>query len=69
MLDNIRIDLVDTTPYQKGVYDRRPCDGEGWVRGMTYGIFNENALDVRVDDLDVRLISFPKELYGGDRNQ
>ena len=69
LLDNIRIDLVDITPYQKGVYDRRPCDGEGWLRGKTYGIYNENALDVHVDDLNVRLISFPKEIYGGDRNQ
>ena len=69
LLDNVRIDLVDVTPWQKGVYDRRPCDGEGWLRGKTYGIYNENALDVRVRDLDVRLISFPKELYGGDRNQ
>lgn len=66
LLDNVRIDLVDVTPFEKGVYDRRPCDGEGWLRGKSYGIYNENALDVRVRDLDVRLISFPKEKYGGD---
>lgn len=68
LFDNVRIDLVDVTPYEKGVYDRRPCEGEGWLRGKTFGIYNENALDVRVRDLDVRLISFPKEKWGGDGN-
>lgn len=68
LLDDVRIDLVDLTPYPKGVYDRRPCQGEGWLKGMTYGLLNENALDVRTRNLDVRLISFPKALYGGDSN-
>lgn len=46
--DNVSIRLSKTTRYPGGMYDRRPCIGEGIVREKTAGFFIQEADDVRI---------------------
>lgn len=52
LLDNVRIKKVNVTDYPKGLYDRRPCDGEGWVRSTDFGVYNENGERITVRDCE-----------------
>lgn len=52
LLDNVRIKKVSVTDYPKGLYDRRPCDGEGWVRSTDFGVYNENGERITVRDCE-----------------
>ena len=56
-----------TTPYEGGVYDKRPCVGEGFVKGKTYGVYVDNAKNVKMTNFRVRFQnSYPFETYAGD---
>ena len=63
--DNVRLTLRRLTQFPLGIYDRRPCLGEGFVTGLTYGLVTDNAtvqtshFSVVPDD------TFPPEQYGG----
>ncbi|MDE6071966.1 MAG: glycoside hydrolase family 28 protein, partial [Muribaculaceae bacterium] len=66
LLDNVDLTLKEQTAYPKGVYDKRPCDGEGFVSGKVYGIYTENVTDLKVRDFKVVAENFPA--YAGVRN-
>lgn len=52
-LDNIDLRLNKTTGYPGGVFDRRPCEGEGFVNAGVFGLYLENVDDVTVRDFNV----------------
>ena len=65
--DNVCLTLKRFTSYPLGVYDKRPCLGEGFVRGLTYGLVTDNA-DVSTRRFEVVLDdNFPEEQYGGEK--
>ena len=62
-LNNIHLNLKKVTSYDGGVYDKRPCRGEGFIYNKVYGVYVEQATNVVVDDLKV--IADSKINYGG----
>ena len=62
-LSNVHLNLKKLTGYDGGVYDKRPCRGEGFIYNKVYGVYVENARDVEIDDLRVQV--GPKVNYGG----
>ena len=46
--DQVSLTLQKKTAYEGGIYDKRPCDGEGFLRGNTYGFFVHTASDIQV---------------------
>lgn len=62
-LHNVHLNLKKVTSYDGGVYDKRPCRGEGFIYNKVYGVYVEQATNVEVDDLKV--IADPKINYGG----
>ena len=58
-LNNITLNLRKTTPYEGGVYDKRPCKGEGFVKGKVHGVYIDTASDVFVNGLQVSAKGFP----------
>lgn len=66
-LNRVRLNLRPQTPYKGGVYDKRPCRDEGFVRDKVYGLYVEKASAVTVDGLTVQ--AAPGIDYGGERNE
>lgn len=66
LLANVTLRLRRVTSYPGGVYDRRPCEGEGFVSSPTFGLFTENVTDLTVRDFIVDAEGFPG--YAGERN-
>lgn len=62
-LNNVHLNLKKVTSYDGGVYDKRPCRGEGFIYNKVYGVYVEQATNVEVDDLKV--IADAKINYGG----
>ena len=62
-LNNVHLNLKKVTSYDGGVYDKRPCRGEGFIYNKVYGVYGEQATNVEIDDLKV--IADPKINYGG----
>lgn len=62
-LNNVHLNLKKVTSYDGGIYDKRPCRGEGFIYNKVYGVYVEQATNVEVDDLKV--IADPKINYGG----
>ena len=61
--EDVALTLRRHTHYPLGVYDRRPCQGEGFITGRTYGLVTENA---KVDTLRFSVVldkNFPPEQY------
>lgn len=50
---NVEVRLEQTTNHPGGVYDKRPCRGEGFVSGDTYGFYIDTATDVTLHDIKV----------------
>ena len=51
--DQVSLSLQKKTAYEGGIYDKRPCDGEGFVRGNTYGFYIDTASDIRLQSCNV----------------
>lgn len=62
-LNNVHLNLKKLTDYDGGVYDKRPCRGEGFIYNKVYGVYVGNARDVEIDDLRVQV--GPNVNYGG----
>ena len=62
-LHNVHLNLKKVTSYDGGVYDKRPCRGEGFIYNKVYGVYVEQVTNVEVDDLKV--IADSKINYGG----
>lgn len=43
--------LYKRTSYPGGVYDKRPCVGEGFVTDRTYGVYIDTASDIRMENV------------------
>lgn len=57
-IDNIIFDNVDvfinkTTSLEGGIYDRRPCEVEGFVKGRTSGFYFDTSKDIVVRNCSV----------------
>lgn len=65
-LSHVSLDFEKITGYPGGVYDRRPCVGEGFVTAPTYGIYADNVADIKVDHFSVNTAAFPAERFGGE---
>lgn len=55
LFDGVSLVLNRVTDYEGGVYDRRPCVGEGLVNAKTSAFYIDNATDVQVRDCDIRI--------------
>ena len=62
-LNNVHLNLKKLTSYDGGVYDKRPCRGEGFIYNKVYGVYVEKAKDVEIEDLKVQVA--PQVNYGG----
>lgn len=62
---NVNIDFRKSTSYPGGVYDRRPCVGEGFVSAPAYGFYIDCASGVLVDDCTFDVSDFPADCFGG----
>ena len=45
-LDDVRLSLRRLTAYKGGVYDKRPCRGEGFIYNKVYGVLVDTAANV-----------------------
>ena len=66
LLSNVDLTLKKQTSFEGGVYDRRPCEGEGFAKSKVFGIFAENASGITVRDFNVSAADFP--LYAAPTN-
>lgn len=64
--DNVDIDFVQRSPYDGGVYDKRPCNGEGFVTAPVYGFYIDCASDITIDRCSFRATDFPSEKFAGN---
>ena len=64
--DHVTLNLKKVTGYPSGIYDKRPCKGEGFVRDKVYGLFVEQASRLSLEGFNV---SHEGIDYGGTCNQ
>lgn len=48
-IQNSKFTQVKTTQYPGGVFDKRPCKGEGWVKSNQFPVYVEQAKNVVVE--------------------
>lgn len=65
IFDNVTLTVSPDKVYPSGVYDRRPCDGEGFVKGPVYGIYAERVDGICVDRFRFRADGFGAGQLGG----
>lgn len=65
-LSHVTLFLKKSTTYQGGIYDKRPCRGEGFVTDKVYGLYVEKATQVTADNFVVRDMGVD---YGGAVNR
>lgn len=64
--NDVEVLLQRRTDYEGGVYDKRPCLGEGFVRDDTYAFYIDTATDVTLTGCNVRW-GLPQVVHkGGD---
>jgi hypothetical protein len=51
--DRVDLRIVKSTDYEGGSYDKRPCLGEGFVTGKTYGFYLDTASAITIKDCKV----------------
>lgn len=66
VLSNVHINLRPLTAYKGGIYDKRPCKGEGFVRDKVYGLYVDKATAVSSEGLHVN--AAPGVDFAGQRN-
>ena len=62
---DITLDFRKVSGFEGGVYDRRPCVGEGFVEAPVYGIYGEKVSDIEVRGFKVKTSSLPEGEFGG----
>jgi polygalacturonase len=55
LFDGVSVRLNRTTHYTGGIYDRRPCEGEGLIKAKTSGFYIDNVPGVTIRDCDVKV--------------
>lgn len=64
--DNVDITLLKRTAYDGGVYDKRPCDGEGFIHDKTYAFYLDTASDISIrENCNVYWGELPPAQIGG----
>jgi len=63
---NVDIRLDKTTTWPGGVYDKRPCNGEGFVYAPIYGFYVDGASDITFADCRVNARELDTSKLGGD---
>lgn len=61
--NDVDLDINKTTQYEGGLYDCRPCEGEGMIEGSTYGFFFSTARNVFVSNCFVNWGDNKPEYY------
>ena len=69
-IQNIYLDQVDMfiykrTNFQGGIYDKRPCKGDEFVKGKTYGFYIDGATNVNIRNSSVRWGDTKLDYYAG----
>lgn len=64
VLENVRVEVDKQSKWEGGIYDRRPCIGEGLERRDTAGIYCAHAQDVTVRNVKVVWGPNAPEYYG-----
>lgn len=62
--DNVDLRFTRTTSYPGGVYDKRPCLGEGFVNDGTYAFYIDRAADVFIDNCSYSVSADAREVKG-----
>lgn len=52
-LDNVELTLLKPAQYEGGVFDRRPCEGEGFIKAPSSGIYTENIENLNINRLNI----------------
>ena len=55
LFDGVTIVLNRVSNHEGGIFDRRPCEGEGLVKAKTSAFYIDNATDVQVRNHDIRV--------------
>ena len=66
--NNVRLHLKKVTDYRGGVYDKRPCKGEGFIKSDVFGVYVEEASGVQMHHLEVVCDKPSVPNFGGDTN-
>lgn len=67
--DNIDLKILRRTEFPAGVYDKRPCVGEGFVSQPTSAFYLDNATDIDISDCGVTWGTPSLEPIGGFSTQ
>lgn len=62
--DEIDVKLLKRTGYEGGVYDKRPCNGDGFVYDKTYAFYLDTASDIRITGCNIYW-AFPQLTQAG----
>lgn len=53
--DHVDITLSNRTPYPGGIYDKRPCKGEGFVKGKTHAVYIDKADGITIENSRIKI--------------
>jgi len=56
-LNNINIVLQSRGRYENGIIDRRPCEGEEFIKGPLKGVYTENISDLDLSEVKTKILS------------
>lgn len=68
-LDQVSLCLRKQTEYEGGVYDKRPCEGKGFLKGNTYGFLLHTVSDIGLNACNVEWGSPLPDHAAGDIKQ
>jgi len=52
--NDVDLEINKSTSYPGGMYDCRPCEGEGMIKGHTSGFYFDNAKEISVSNCSVK---------------
>ena len=64
--NNVSIDFTKVSNFPGGVYDKRPCEGDGFVTAPVYSFYIDNASDITIDRCSYNLLGLPADQFGGE---
>lgn len=51
--DQVSLNLHKRTNFEGGTYDKRPCEGEDFLKGNTYGFYLHTASNIKLSSCNV----------------
>ena len=67
--DKVDLTLYKRTPYAGGVYDKRPCKGQGFVYDKTYAFYIDTASNIDISDCTITWGDTKPDYAAGDIKQ